>query len=277
MALDKQFTEKIQAWLNADNHSDEDIRVGALLLLQLNKNRGLYERICRNPQRNVQKVEYELKKHLKIRLAGYTLNDVRKMDLQITPQIKSAIKVDRPPLLPKQTIAPNRVIVSVTTGKRPDHDRLPDNIKKLWTDNAERWKKIKATFELLKSLDAPCDRFEHLKMLKEAWYKYKKVMERYDNYSLLEDQVTVVKGNGLSPEQQKAVDVAQAYISRNLPLMLELVDEAKYPDFSQAARLEKKRSNLQKRVNTLLENGVLLSEARKDDLRSCDIKITLDA
>ena len=72
--LDNHFTEKLQAWLNRPHSSEEMIKEGALLLLQLNKNRVLYNNILRQPTRPRyrERLEYELNKHLQIRLAGLT-------------------------------------------------------------------------------------------------------------------------------------------------------------------------------------------------------------
>ena len=46
------------AWLRGDHSSGESIKKGAELLLRVNRNRGLYERICRNPKAGVKKLEY---------------------------------------------------------------------------------------------------------------------------------------------------------------------------------------------------------------------------
>jgi predicted transcriptional regulator len=89
--------------------------------------------------------------------------------------------------------------------------------------------------------------------------------------------VTVVKGSQLSEEAQKEIDVAQSYISRSLPVLLEMVLESREPDFTEemAQKLEVMRSKIQERVNKLLQMNVVLSDQRKADLRKCDISIEL--
>ena len=62
--LDKKLTESIQKWLN-EKPEERDIVVGATYLLQLNKNRALYNTIIRKPQREADRLEYELRKHLR--------------------------------------------------------------------------------------------------------------------------------------------------------------------------------------------------------------------
>ena len=276
--LDPKFTEALVAWYNGDHSSDESIRRGAELLLQINRNRVLYQQIVRTPQRMMKKLEYEIKKHIDIRLDGYSLNDVRNMAAEVLPHISAAaneeIAADSLPIIEGQE---DKVYPQVKSlGKRPDHDKLPVEIQKIWDINAERWKKIKAKFELCKTLNAPCDLYEHLKILKEAWYAYKKDMARYDDFrGTMDEMVTVTKVGTLSEKDQQTVDYAQSYISRYLPQLKDLAMEAKEPDFSEEhkTKLEDLRVKIQDRVNILLKAGVVLSYQRKADLVSVDINI----
>lgn len=276
--LDPKFTEALVAWYHADHSSDEMILKGAELLLRLNRNRVLYQQILRTPQRLLKKLEYEIKKHIDIRNDGFTLDDVKKMAAEVLPHISAAAEVETvdnsmPVVEDQEGVTYPQVKV---IGKRPDHDSLPEEIKKLWEVNAERWKKIKAKFELCKTLDAPCDLYEHVKVLKEAWYAYKRDMARYDDFrGTLDEVVTVTKGKGLSESEQQMVDYAQSYISRYLPQLKDLALEAKEPDFTddQKANLEDLRVKIQDRVNILLKAGVVLSEQRKEDLTSVDVAI----
>ena len=276
--LDPKFTEALVAWYHADHSSDEMIMKGAELLLRLNRNRVLYQQILRTPQRLLKKLEYEIKKHIDIRNDGFTLDDVKKMAAEVLPHISAAAEVEivdnSLPVVEDQngvTYPQVKVI-----GKRPDHDSLPEEIKKLWEVNAERWKKIKAKFELCKTLDAPCDLYEHVTVLKEAWYTYKRDMARYDDFrGTLDETVTVTKGKALSESDQEMVDYAQSYISRNLPQLKELALEAQEPDFTEDKKdkLENLRVKIQDRVNILLKFGVILSDQRKADLKSVDISV----
>lgn len=53
------------------------------MVLKLTRNRYLYQNISRNPQKFASKIEYELKKHLTIRLDRKTIQDVVKMDKEL--------------------------------------------------------------------------------------------------------------------------------------------------------------------------------------------------
>lgn len=287
---DPKVTEGMVAWLRSDHTDDESIRKGAELLLRVNRNRGLYERILRYPKGGLKKLEYELKKHVNIRLQGYSFDDIQKLDQEIIPEIKKY--VEKCDMVMQEAAAQNQQVNEadvmpigaadgnplITTGKRPDHDQLPPEIQEIWTKNAERWKKIKETYNLLLTLNAPCDRFEHLQLLKELWYKYRQDMCLYDDFrGTMDEMVTLNKGRQLTVDEQKDVDVAQSYISRNLPVLQELVLESREPDFPEdkIAKLEDLRSKIQARVTSLLMLNVMLSDQRKADLQKCDISTDL--
>lgn len=287
---DPKVTEGMVAWLRSDHTDDESIRKGAELLLRVNRNRGLYERILRYPKGGLKKLEYELQKHLNIRLQGYSYDDIQKLDQEIMPEIRSYVekcneviqeaatvnlKLNETEVMPFGAADGTPLIM---TGKRPDHDQLPEEIQAIWAKNAERWKKIKETYNLLLTLNTPCDRFEHLQLMKELWYKYRQDMCRYDDFrGTMDEMVTLNKGRQLTEDEQKDVDVAQSYISRNLPVLQELVLESREPDFPEEkiVKLEDLRFKIQERVNTLLQLNVMLSDQRKADLVSCDIAIEL--
>lgn len=287
---DPKVTEGMVAWLRSDHTDDESIRKGAELLLRVNRNRGLYERILRYPKGGLKKLEYELQKHLNIRLQGYSYDDIQKLDQEIMPEIRSYVekcneviqeaatvnlKLNETEVMPIGAADGTPLIM---TGKRPDHDQLPEEIQAIWAKNAERWKKIKETYNLLLTLNTPCDRFEHLQLMKELWYKYRQDMCRYDDFrGTMDEMVTLNKGRQLTEDEQKDVDVAQSYISRNLPVLQELVLESREPDFPEEkiVKLEDLRSKIQERVNTLLQLNVMLSDQRKADLMKCDISIEL--
>ena len=281
---DPKLTEEMVAWLREDHSSDESIRKGAEMLLRVNRNKGLFERICRYPKAGVKKLEYEIKKHVNYRLQGYTIQDIEKMDAAVMPPVQVAVNAaekaadDEIPVI-HEAEGDGGTGTVIVKGKRPDHDKLPQEIQAIWPANAERWKKIKETYNLLLSLNAPCDRFEHLQLLRETWYKYKSEMCRYDDFkaSMDEDATLIKGGKEISEKDQQDIDYAQSYISRNLPVLLDLVAAAKDPEFNDSEKLESLREKVQNRVFTLLRLGVVLSMQRKADLKVCDIAVDLPA
>lgn len=263
---------------------------GAQLLLSLNRDHGMFQRIMHRPERMLSFLEYKLRRFLQIRKDGQTIRDVIKLDNEITPHLQAVINSEPIPveggaeLLPVEQPAEkdggNEMYIR--KGIRPDHDQLPDNIKAIWPANAERWKKIKEAFETCKSLTEPCDRYEYLKVLKDTWYKYKQEMARYDDFRLTDDNATVPDGSPsgvmLTPEQEKELGNADSYISKNMPQMQQLVAAAKEEDFNeeQKKQLESLRKRIQQRVDVLLKYGRTLTDERREQLLQCDIKVTLE-
>jgi hypothetical protein len=176
--LDKKLTESIQKWLN-EKPEERDIVVGATYLLQLNKNRALYNTIIRKPQREADRLEYELRKHLRIRLDNMTTADVAKMETQVIPSAEKLLAT--PPVVSTDDELPE---ARSARGRRQDHDTLPPHIQALWDNNINLYHKIKLLFEELKAMESalPCDRYERLKLLDEADKSYRANLEAYDNY-----------------------------------------------------------------------------------------------
>lgn len=289
--IDPKFTEKIVRWLDSDHSDTQQIQDGAMLLLQLNRDNGMYQRIMRRPQREVSFLEYKLRRFLRMRQDGQTIRDVVRLDNEITPTLQTVISGEpapaegQPDLLPVPQPgddAGDAAAQYIRKGMRPDHDKLPENIQAIWQANAERWKKIKAAFETCKTLTEPCDRYEYLKELKATWYKYKEEMARYDDYRLTDDggaptPTPPASPTPLSPDQEKELKNADSYISKNLPALQQLVEAAKEDDFSekQIKHLEGVREKMQQRVDVLLRSGRTLTDERREQLISCDIRVTL--
>lgn len=288
--IDPKFTEKIALWLQGDHKSDEKIKEGAMLLLQLNRDQSMYQRILRRPQHELKFLEYKLQRFLKLRNDGKTVSDVVKLDQEITPEIKLAVTSDAlasdvgklPVVVPAKHDGDTGCVVR--KGIRPDHDKLPANIQAIWTKNAERWKKIKEAFEACKQLTEPCDRYEYLKVLKETWYKYKDEMARYDDFRLTADGVSNGEGAtdqapSLTPEQEKELANADSYISKNLPqLIADIRDAMKAGNYSEeyARKIASRIERLQQRVNVLIKYGRTFTPERQEQLHFCSIRLNSD-
>jgi len=260
-----------------------------MLLLQLNNDRAMYQRIIRRPQRELSFLEYKLRRFLQLRQDGHTIKDVVKMDREVTDQIAAAAgTIDTggtlPMAVPTVGSGPDPLPSYVRKGIRPDHDRLPDNIKALWPKNAERWKKIKEAFETCKGLTEPCDRYEYLKVLKETWYKYKEDMARYDDFKLTDDGGAGTDGAAdqtpaLTPEQEKELANADSYISKNLPqLSADIRDAMKAGNYSEeyARKIASRIERLQQRVNVLIKYGRTFTPERQEQLHFCSIRLNSD-
>lgn len=252
-------------WLDEKEHTtDEDIIKGAFMLLKLTRNQIMFQTIMRKPQKHVDKIVYELRKRLPMRLAHMTTYDVKVMDSEITPVIKSAMKEESDKIA-SEPENNDKMSLPAVSGKRSDHDSLPDDIKNIWPENAERWKKIKKVYNTLLTLKEPCDRFENLTILSELWYTYKREFERYDNYKA--DSGEDVNTAETDPAKlAKIITNARSYISKNIDDLLAL-KAASAMDNADDKTIESYKSLLAKmtdRVLVLLNNKQVIG----DDLRT---------
>lgn len=285
--IDPKFTEQIVRWLDGEHQSKEQIEAGAKLLLSLNRDHSMFQRIMRRPERELKFLEYKLRRFLQLRQDGKTIRDVVRMDAEITPQIQVAVDAvqQNEEELPVAVAdgEDNGSATCIRKGMRPDHDKLPDDIKNIWQANAERWKKIKEVHETCKKLTEPCDRYEYLKLLKDTWYKYKKEMARYDGFVITDDAEKVQsehdKENALTPEQEKELKNADSYVSKNIVQLQQMVEnsEGKEQEGQKQDALENLRQRVQQRVDVLVKYGRTLSDERREQLKQCGIVMDITA
>ena len=200
MKIDPKFTAKIQTWLNADESGKNHVIEGAQLLVQINPKNVSYRRFLNlaltRPEKIEAKIRYELKTHLRYRLDGLTLEEVNRLDRTVIPETAKIISMGAPetPDTDDVSVSPcssdadespetaTEGAAGPILGRRADHDSLPDDIQKLWEENAELYKDIKALFEELKAMeDLPsCQRYDKLQILAAKDKRYRKNFAAYD-------------------------------------------------------------------------------------------------
>lgn len=255
--MDHKFTEKIRTWLETPAEK-RNIEEGATMLLQLNRNRILHQNIIRKREKMMPKLEYELKKHLRIRDDGKTLHDVVAMEKVIMPAVEQLVTKPE----------------AEHAGKRADHDELPEDIQQLWDGNFERYTKIKALFEELKAMEKmqPCDRYEKLKLLDEVEKAYREDLATYDGYlkeKILPEDVDG-KEEGLpmdAAELATQIGNARKYISEGKGKLKKLIDEGKD---EKAASL---RAKIVERVRTIQQAGAPISDDTLAELSELGINL----
>ena len=89
--LDDRLTQDIRLWLDSPQEQ-RSLEQGAEMLLRLNRNRYMHAQILR--RRNFAKLEYELQKHLRIRLEGLTTREVALMEQEALPKIEESLAKD---------------------------------------------------------------------------------------------------------------------------------------------------------------------------------------
>ena len=247
--MDQELTHSILDWLETPA-GERDIPAGAELLLRLNRNRILYGNILRRPDRMAGKLEYELRKHLRLRLDRMTADSVVQMQRDVIPAVVQSLEAGMPEPengVPEVKDGAPVISTDVDTapplyrGRRADHDSLPPEIRELWVRNGDIYARIKQTYNTLLGMEkaAPCDRYEHLKVLKDLDDAYRANWAKYDAYKLsyapsAKDFPIVLDASGKAyvdqppmpdePESKveqppmpdaKAVSAARKYISDN--------------------------------------------------------------
>lgn len=251
--MDHKFTEKIRTWLNTPVN-ERSIEEGATMLLQLNRNRILHQNIIRRGVKMMPKLEYELKKHLRIRDDGKTLHEVVAMEKVIMPAVDQLVTKPE----------------AEHAGKRADHDELPEEVQQLWDGNFERYTKIKALFEELKAMEKmqPCDRYEKLKLLDEAEKAYREALSAYDSYVKEDNFPTKTEEHPVDPaELATQIGNARKYISEGKGKLKKLIDEG---NEAKAATL---REKIVERVRTIQQAGAPISDDTFAELSELGINL----
>lgn len=267
MYIDDKLTNDMQSWLNTEP-AERDLLKGADMVLKLTRNRILFQNISRNPQKFASKIEYELKKHLVIRLDRKTIQDVVKMDKALVPAVAETLAAFQPEVSSDDDTPQEAVIAK---GKRADHDSLPEDIRRLWEDNKDIYFRLKQTFETLKTMkDAlPCDRYEYLKQLEELDGKYRDNMYRYDHFN--PDTQAAGSAEGESPEDPaemaKKVSAARGYLSDNKKKLAELKETGEQDKF------DKLLAKVQQKYDFLVSTGNNVSDDQVNALRELGLKV----
>ena len=172
--MDHKFTELIKQWLETPS-DQRDYSVGALYLLKLSGNQIMYRNIVAQLDRRHDFVDYQIQKYYNFRVQALTHAQVEEMQQQVDVIVAEHI-----------SLAANAD--EHKTGKRDDHDSLPDEIKAKYVENLSILQRMRELHLKLRSLSldtAPCPDSERYPFLKELINLDKKMhanWEEYDHY-----------------------------------------------------------------------------------------------
>ena len=172
--MDNKFTELIKQWLETPSNQ-RDYSVGALYLLKLSGNQIMYRNIVAQLDRRHDFVDYQIQKYYNFRVQALTHAQVEEMQQQVDVIVAEHI-----------SLAANAD--EHKTGKRDDHDSLPDEIKAKYVENLSILQRMRELHLKLRSLSldtAPCpdsERYPFLKELIELDKKMHANWEEYDHY-----------------------------------------------------------------------------------------------
>ena len=172
--MDNKFTELIKQWLETPSNQ-RDYSVGALYLLKLSGNHIMYRNIVAQLDRRHDFVDYQIQKYYNFRVQALTHAQVEEMQQQVDVIVAEHI-----------SLAANAD--EHKTGKRDDHDSLPDEIKAKYVENLSILQRMRELHLKLRSLSldtAPCPDSERYPFLKELINLDKKMhanWEKYDHF-----------------------------------------------------------------------------------------------
>ena len=169
--MDKNFTEKLQGWLDTPD-KEKDYAEGAMLLLQLSGNQIMYRNISVNPKGKAEFITGKLKQYLKFRLAKMTHEQVKVMQKKVEDIVR-------------ETVKPDGEFADFKAGKRADHDKLPEEIQALYVENLDlvhRMREVHLQLRKLSTTNATCPDSERYPFLKELIAMDKRLHENWDTY-----------------------------------------------------------------------------------------------
>ena len=178
-----EFTLRLLRWLETPAEK-RDYAEGAMMLLQLSGNRIMYQNIMANINAHKADVEYQLQKYYNFRVRDLTHEQVAVMEKEVEG-IAEKRHLDKPR---KRKTADDAEFKS---GKRADHDTLPEEIQALYVENAsilQRMREVHLRLRTLSTGESPCpdsERFPFLKELIELDKRYHENWDRYDHYAMV--------------------------------------------------------------------------------------------
>ena len=200
--MDKQFTLKLQEWLNTPAE-ERDLELGATLLLQLTNNKILYRNIKSNLKAHADFIEFKLKRYLQYRLQDLTHEEVSAMQLKVD-NIAKEHALDSEPK-PSKTQAQE-----FRAGKRADHDTLPAEIQALYVENASLIQKMRELHLQLRNLSTQAstcpdsDRYPFLKEIIELDKRYHQNWKAYDSFAASSGETLDCSGETATTQSSQA-------------------------------------------------------------------------
>ncbi|MCR5850115.1 MAG: hypothetical protein K6G92_05320 [Bacteroidaceae bacterium] len=205
--MDKQFTLKLQEWLNTPADK-RNLNLGATYLLQLTNNKILYKNISHDLKGHAQFIEFKIKRYLQYRLQDMTQEEVSAMQLKVDNIVKvNALDNVKAPVSPG--VSPRSVAQEFRAGKRADHDTLPAEIQALYVENASLMQKMRELHLQLRNLSTQAstcpdsDRYPFLKEMIELDKRYHQNWQAYDSFAASSGET--LDGSGVTATTQSKV------------------------------------------------------------------------
>lgn len=197
--MDKEFTNKLQAWLN-QSREDRDWDEGALMLLQLTGNKIMYRNLSVNPEGKANFIEGKLQQYLEFRLAELTHEQVKEMQHAVEEIVKEHTEFK----------SDDNEAKNFKAGKRADHDTLPEEIQALYVENLDivhRMRELHLKLRTMSTTDSTCADSDRYPFLKEFIKLDKKLHDNwnvYDHFVTKAETAESAEENETKPKAKKA-------------------------------------------------------------------------
>ena len=266
--MDQILTRQIEQFLSIAKPTDDQIRQGATLLLKVNPGgaRAIYNSAQVRPQSMLPWIQADLKKYLAIRKRGLERKDVAGYNAETVALVRETLSrvpdtvVEHADKALKASIG--KIPENGIRGRRADHDSLPEEIRALWENNAERWKKMRQMHTQLEVMVAkpgyqPCDGNELCHALRQADTELRNDYRRYDTYQA-GGQTAGKDSVDAFTDNMKTIQNARAAITRGL--QRKTLDDAS-------------RQKIQEAVNTLFALKQTLKPATVEKLKAIGVAV----
>ncbi len=173
--MDKDFTAKLQQWLNTPR-PERNWEEGATLLLQLTGNKILYRNLSVNPEGKANYIEGRLQQYLDFRLAELTHEQVAAMEQQVEAEAKKHCAFQQ---------ASDNEAADFRAGRRADHDQLPEDIQALYVENLDllhRMRELHLQLRQMSKSQSACADSDRYPFLKEFIKLDKKLHDNWNTY-----------------------------------------------------------------------------------------------
>lgn len=197
--MDKEFTNKLQAWLSLPRE-DRDWDEGALMLLQLTGNKIMYRNLSVNPEGKANFIEGKLQQYLEFRLAELTHEQVKEMQHAVEEIVKEHTEFK----------SEDNEAKNFKAGKRADHDTLPEEIQALYVENLDlvhRMRELHLKLRTMSTTDSTCADSDRYPFLKEFIKLDKKLHDNwnvYDHFVTKAETAESAEENETKPKAKKA-------------------------------------------------------------------------
>ena len=247
----ENLTDEIKRIIDLPEN-EVDVNEAATLLLRVNRNQILFNNIIR--RNDVERVLYELKKIYDFRMQDDALKKTAVMEVEV----KKVIETN-----PEFTLTDEQ-LEDAPKGMRADHDELPEEIKALFVENFDIFRRMRKLHEQLKLMNnqKPCDRYPFLKEMLELDNQHRENYNAYDNYGKKPAQPET-KIETVMVADPKLVSAARAYLSRNKAKLETLEGDAK----------EELLQKMQERYSYLVATDSGVSDEQKAEYKALGLNV----